>query len=208
MKTYKLHLVRHGLTQGNLDGTYVGGGLDIPLCDDGARQLAEMRRRYAYPQVDLLFCSPMQRALQSAGILFPNAARMVVEELRENVFGEFEGRRVADLAEDARFAQWLNPASGFVPEGGESGQHFAQRCAEALIGMFEHQMRHGITEAACLTHGGVIMSMLSQMALPRKPYAEWMADNGAGFTVQTGTAMLTRDRLVEAVDIVPKGYLE
>ncbi len=34
MKTYKLHLIRHGLTQGNLDGLYVGGGTDMPLCEE------------------------------------------------------------------------------------------------------------------------------------------------------------------------------
>ncbi len=32
MKTYRLHLIRHGLTQQNLDGIYMGGGLDMPLC--------------------------------------------------------------------------------------------------------------------------------------------------------------------------------
>ena len=32
MKSYQLHLIRHGLTQGNLDGLYVGSGTDLPLC--------------------------------------------------------------------------------------------------------------------------------------------------------------------------------
>ena len=32
MKTFKLHLIRHGLTAGNLQGLYIGSGTDIPLC--------------------------------------------------------------------------------------------------------------------------------------------------------------------------------
>ena len=33
MKTFKLHLIRHGMTAGNLQGLYIGSGTDIPLCD-------------------------------------------------------------------------------------------------------------------------------------------------------------------------------
>ena len=35
MKYYKLHLIRHGLTAGNLQGLYIGSGSDLPLCDEG-----------------------------------------------------------------------------------------------------------------------------------------------------------------------------
>ena len=36
MKNYRLYLVRHGVTQGNLDGIYMGSGTDQPLCAQGA----------------------------------------------------------------------------------------------------------------------------------------------------------------------------
>ena len=45
MKTFKLHLIRHGLTAGNLQGLYIGSGTDIPLCDEGRAQLAELKER-------------------------------------------------------------------------------------------------------------------------------------------------------------------
>lgn len=209
MKTYKLHLVRHGLTQGNLDGVYVGGGLDVPLCEPGVEQLREMAARYAYPAVGTVFSSPMKRALQTTEILFPRAAdKIVVEDLRENVFGEFEGRRVSELMEDPEFAKWLDPKSDFVPKGGESGKDFSARVVLALGNMFRYMMDAGIPEAACVTHGGVIMAMLAQKAVPRRPAAQWMTDNGAGYTVQTSAAMLMRDDMVEAIGVVPEGYLE
>ncbi len=58
MKTFKLHLIRHGLTSGNLQGLYIGSGTDIPLCDEGRAQLAELKERFEYPQVDTVFSSP------------------------------------------------------------------------------------------------------------------------------------------------------
>ena len=74
MKTFKLHLIRHGVTAGNLQGLYIGSGTDIPLCDEGRAQLAELKERFEYPQVDTVFSSPMLRAVETANILFPNAA--------------------------------------------------------------------------------------------------------------------------------------
>ena len=50
MKYYKLHLIRHGLTQGNLDGLYIGSGSDLPLCAEGRAQLKTLKKDFAYPQ--------------------------------------------------------------------------------------------------------------------------------------------------------------
>ena len=58
MKTFKLHLIRHGMTAGNLQGLYIGSGTDIPLCDEGRAQLNELKERFEYPQVDTVFSSP------------------------------------------------------------------------------------------------------------------------------------------------------
>ena len=81
MKSYQLHLIRHGLTQGNLDGLYVGSGTDLPLCEQGRADLLDLRARFAYPQPDTVFCSPMRRAVETAEILFPEAGKkMVVQD--------------------------------------------------------------------------------------------------------------------------------
>ena len=55
MKYYKLHLIRHGLTQGNLDGRYIGSGTDLPLCAEGRAQLEELKAKFQYPDVPLVF---------------------------------------------------------------------------------------------------------------------------------------------------------
>ena len=47
MKTFKLHLIRHGMTAGNLQGLYIGSGTDLPLCDEGRAQLADLKERSA-----------------------------------------------------------------------------------------------------------------------------------------------------------------
>ena len=36
---------------------------------------------------------------------------------------------------------------------------FHARCADSLLKLFEYMIRMDVTEAACVTHGGVIMSL-------------------------------------------------
>lgn len=209
MKTFKLHLIRHGLTRGNLEGLYVGGGTDLPLCDEGRHDLEVFKSRFVYPAPDTVFTSPLARAVETADLLFPAAShRLVVPQLREANFGVFEGRKMEELVKDPEFARWMDPTSGFVPEGAEPTMEFHARCADTLHKLLEYMIRSEVTEAACVTHGGVIMSMLAQSALPRRPAEQWMADPGCGYTVQTDVAMWMRDKLVEAVAIQPAGYMD
>ena len=63
MKTFKLHLIRHGMTAGNLQGLYIGSGTDIPLCDEGRAQLKELKERFEYPQVDTVFSLAPERTI-------------------------------------------------------------------------------------------------------------------------------------------------
>ena len=184
MKTFKLHLIRHGLTAGNLQGLYIGSGTDIPLCDEGRAQLAELKERFEYPQVDTVFSSPLMRAVETANILFPNATHQFsVHDLREAGFGVFENHPVKELVKNEDFKKWITPGSGFVPEGAEPTEQFHARCAETLL-------------------------KLSQRALPSRHPEQWMADPGCGYTVQTDVQLWMRDRLVEAIDIVPFGYAD
>ena len=94
MKYYKLHLLRHGLTEGNLKGLYIGSGSDLPLCDEGRAQLKTLKKDFDYPQVPLVFTSPLKRATETAEILFPGVRQIELDDLREMAFGKFEGRAV------------------------------------------------------------------------------------------------------------------
>ena len=115
MKNYRLYLVRHGVTQGNLDGIYMGSGTDQPLCAQGAAQLRALAARFPYPNAETVFSSPMRRAVETVELLFPDAKdKIILADLRENAFGEFEGRKVTELVQDAHFKQWMDPAQHYI----------------------------------------------------------------------------------------------
>ncbi len=208
MKYYKLHLLRHGLTQGNLDGLYIGSGTDLPLCAEGRADLAALRQQYRYPDVPLVFTSPLRRAAETAEILYPGVRTVMLDDLREMAFGKFEGQPLTALVKDPEFAAWMDPTSHAVPAGAESRVAFYRRTGEMLMNLFAYMFRTHTEEAACVTHGGVIMSMLAQHALPQRKPEDWMTDPGCGYSVRCDAEMWMRDRLVEAFDVVPLGYLD
>lgn len=209
MKNYRLYLVRHGITQGNLRGIYMGSGTDEPLCEQGIAQLRELREAFPFPRVATVFSSPLKRALGSAEILFPEATnKIILQDLREAGFGEFEGRPMQELLQDEHFRLWMDPAAHYTPKGGENTKEFHSRCSRVLMGMFEYMMKSGIDEAACVTHGGVIVSMLAQRGIPKYPPEHWMADAGCGYELHISPEFWMRDGVAEVADIIPYGYLD
>ena len=151
MKYYKLHLIRHGLTEGNLKGLYIGSGSDLPLCAEGRAQLKTLKKDFGYPQVPLVFTSPMLRATQTAEILFPGVRQIELHDLREMAFGKFEGKPLQQLVKDPEFAQWMDPTSRTVPQGAEDRQMFFNRTSAMLMKMFEYMLKTHTEEAACVT---------------------------------------------------------
>ena len=136
---FGLYLVRHGVTQGNLDGIYMGSGTDQPLCAQGAAQLRALAARFPYPKAETVFSSPMRRAVETVELLFPDAKdKIILADLRENAFGEIEGRKVTELVQDAHFKQWMDPELWRA----DSGCGYLLQCSPELW------MRDGIVEVS------------------------------------------------------------
>lgn len=208
MKYCKLHLLRHGLTQGNLEGRYIGSGSDLPLCPEGRAQLEALKAKFAYPPADVVFVSPLLRARQTADILYPGVPTVALDDLREMAFGVFEGRTPQELAGDPVFAAWMDPTSEVVPDGAESRVAFMQRTDGLMMKLFEYLLKSHTENAVCITHSGVIMNMLYRHTLPQRPPEEWMTDPGAGYSLRCDAQMWMRDQLAEAYDVAPIGYLD
>lgn len=208
MKTCKLHLIRHGLTEANLRGIYAGSGTDLPLCEEGIAQLQRLKEEFTYPVVELVLVSPLLRARQTAELLFPGARQICIDDLREISFGRFEGKSAAELQNDPDFHRWLDPKQNLTPPGGESGSDFAKRAGLALNRICEFALKSEMRELAVVTHGGLIMTALAMHAVPEREPQLWACDPGCGFTVLTDAASFMRDGVVEATHIVPYGYGE
>ncbi len=198
MKTYKLHLIRHGITEGNLNGQYIGR-TELPLAPSGVSALKNLTEKLEYPAVQKIYSSPMLRCRQTAKIIYPEKEILVVPDLIEYDFGEFEGKTANELENRPEYMEW---ASGkrTSPPGGEDNTEFTKRICVAINTIVRNMMDNDISEAAVFMHGGTIMTFLAATGIPRQSTVQWATDAGRGYTVMVTPSLYQRSGIVEVVD--------
>ena len=102
MKTFKLHLIRHGMTAGNLQGLYIGSGTDLPLCDEGRAQLAELKENM--DAIEERTGELKEEAYKYSHDVHSKVDTLLKDVLLENVVGEYRNVSAQmDVAERQMF---------------------------------------------------------------------------------------------------------
>ena len=200
MKTFKIHLIRHGLTEGNLKQQYIGS-TDLPLAAAGVTELQRLKSEVDYPRVDAVYSSPMLRAKQSAAILYPNKEVKIIDNLREIDFGDFEGKTANELEFLPSYAEWAAGKINAAPNG-EDNTEFAKRLCVGLNEIVRDMMAKGAEHSAVIMHGGAIMVLLASCAVPRKNMVEWTCTAGSGYSILVTPSLYHSSGVVEVIDYV------
>lgn len=204
MRTYKIHLLRHGLTNGNLEGLYVGH-TDVPLCESGVRQIEQMKKEYVYPQAEFVFSSPLSRCTETAKLIYPQLKPMIIEELIEYDFGAFDGKSAEELhKKQPLFDSWLAGEPGVRPPFGETNEEFAKRVCTSFCKIVDGILKTESDNTVIVTHGGVIMTLLANYAVPELPAHEWLTPSGCGYTLRVTPSLWMAGQKLEAVEEFPK----
>lgn len=117
-----IYVARHGETSWSLSGQHTGI-TDLPLTDRGernARRLAERLKGLTFAKV---FTSPLQRAARTCELAGFGAVAEIDRDLLEWNYGEYEGRRTAEIL--AERPDWQLFRDGCP--GGESPEQAAAR---------------------------------------------------------------------------------
>jgi len=202
MKGYRLKIIRHGMTQANINASYIGL-TDLPLCTEGKAELFEKLEQFDYGTVQKVYTSPLLRCVQTANIIFPNSYTQKVNEIREMNFGDFEGKTADELVHLPEFKEWLKGGLDNAPPNGESLRSMAERCFEGFDFIIKNMMEEGLTNCAVVTHGGVIMNSLSCFGLPKLKPMEFSSDVGEGFELLATAQMWQRDNAFEILGKYP-----
>ncbi|MGI5895417.1 MAG: histidine phosphatase family protein [Oscillospiraceae bacterium] len=174
-RVMELVFYRHGMTAGNAEGRYIGR-TDEPLSPDGCCTLHPDPEDAAVRRV---YVSPLRRTAQSASLLFPNAEQVCCPGFAEMDFGAFEGRNFADLRHRADYRAWVDSGCLERCPGGESQADFTARVSRQFRQVISRALESGEEKLCFVVHGGTIMAIFSQYALPKRPYFDWHVQNGA-----------------------------
>lgn len=204
MKAYHIYLLRHGVTQANEEGRYLGR-TDVPLSEEGAAGIVALGRRYQYPKAEMFFSSPLTRCMQTLELLYPGCRPKPVPGLAECDFGEYEGKTISQLRNDSVFRDWVACGGRTAPPGGESSGDFQKRCCAAFETVTALLLSSGVGHAVIMTHGGVIMMLLGTFGYPRRPFYDWMTASGMGFEVILTPQIWMSGRVLEIAGRIPEG---
>lgn len=160
MNTTKLYLIRHGETEQNKTGILMGS-TDTPLNDHGRLQAATLGGRINGLEVDTIFSSPLQRAMETATLVFGQQTSIITDSsIQEFHFGEWEGMHFSEIARQYPdiWQVWLTDWEKTHIPGGEAFPAFKER----VISFVEETVYHNSGKRlAVVSHGGCIRSLLA-----------------------------------------------
>ena len=202
MRGYRIHFIRHAISEANEEGRYSGIS-ESPVSARGRRELMAKASEFVYPPADKVYVSPLRRCIETAAFLYPEGYARVVPELREMNFGDFEGKRALDIKDLPEYKEFLKGGLDNPPPNGESLRHVVQRCYEGLDFIINDMMKNGYGSAAVVTHGGIIMNMMSCFGLPKYSPDDYACDFGEGYTVLVTAQMWQRSGAFEVLGGLP-----
>lgn len=153
-------LVRHGRTP-TTGAKLPGRAPGLHLSEEGVAQAeATAARIGALTRVAAVYASPMERAQETAAPIAAAVGREVETEpgLNECDFGEWTGRRLADLRKRKDWRQVQRTPSQFRFPGGESFSEMQVRMAQAVDDL---RRRHGGRTLVAVSHADTIKAAVA-----------------------------------------------
>jgi broad specificity phosphatase PhoE len=150
----QITLIRHGVTEWNVNGKFQGH-TDVPLSEQGRQQALVLAKHLKKAKVDVIYSSPLQRALETAQIVFPEREIIRDERLKELYFGVFEGFTQAENAQHQDYNWWMADTYKNPAPQGESYQALRERAVDWMKSLPPEK------HIVAFTHSGTIQMLLS-----------------------------------------------
>jgi probable phosphomutase (TIGR03848 family) len=158
----KLLLIRHA-TCDPVGRLLAGRAPGVRLNAEGRAQAARLVDRLHDVELDAIYSSPMQRALETAEPLARHAKRDVetMDELNEIEFGEWTGRSLEELDRRDDWRRFNEIRSLGRPPAGESMLEVQARALGAVEAI---RRRHPDGICAVVSHGDVLRCLIAHLA--------------------------------------------
>jgi probable phosphoglycerate mutase len=168
----RLYLVRHGESAWNVQRRIQSNLHENGLSEVGRKQAELLGRRLSALEFESVYCSDVQRAVETAEIALEDSSSVeYMEGLREISFGSWEGKLIAEIKREypGEIERWFDKPTSVSIDGGEHLNDFGERVAGIMETIAD---RTGSGNALVITHGGVICSYLTQI-LGMSPDGLW-----------------------------------
>lgn len=173
----KIYLIRHGETESNRKGVF-RGRLDIPLSRNGREQAADLKRYFENIPIDVVYTSPLQRAVETAETVFPGHTPVKEKGLNNLDLGEWSGmeKRVVTERFPGMWEDWVKRPESIRFPGGERLDDVRQRSRL----FFERIIDAEAETIAAVSHRSVVKVMIAAaVGVERNYYWRFHLDNAS-----------------------------
>lgn len=160
MGARKVILLRHGITQFNIEGK-IQGIIDEPLLPAGLEQAKNISKQIAKQPIHRVISSPLQRAKETAKVVAERLATSYSIDLRlqERAYGQWEGKSAKQINAQYPeiFQQWRDGKDpqglGFEPRS-QAAQRIVSSVSENIALLEDNQT------LLVISHGGIISAAM------------------------------------------------
>ncbi|WP_337098925.1 histidine phosphatase family protein [Paenibacillus sp. YIM B09110] len=176
----RFFLLRHGETVWNQQGNRYCGITDIPLNDAGREQARSAGISLMGNGISAIYCSPLQRSLETAKIIGKALALkpVVDDRLYELDFGQWEGVTRHEIESNYRggWDAWLNDPR--IAPAGETGDTGAKAAVRYESFMREKGATHADESVAVIGHNTANRLFIADsLELPLRFYRSFRQHN-------------------------------
>ena len=178
-----INYYRHGQTVWNKEGR-LQGWLNSDLTTNGIRQAMSVNWN-----PEIIFSSDLDRAVQTAELMFPDHIIQQNENLREIYLGHWQGGYIKDLLQDEQYCCYMNSPHLFKNTTQESFEDVTKR----MLGFHEYLLQLPYEKIAVISHGVAIACLITavnQQSISR--VWEYLLNGAACFTVEGDSQQLYR----------------
>ncbi|MER7726038.1 histidine phosphatase family protein [Streptomyces sp. NPDC096323] len=161
-----LILVRHGRSTANTAGVLAGRTPGVALDERGAEQAAALPARLAALPLAAAVSSPLQRCRETLRPLLaarPELALHTEERINECDYGDWSGRKLAELSDEPLMTVVQQHPSAAAFPGGESMRAMQARAVDAVRDWNARiEAEHGESAVYVMcSHGDIIKSLVA-----------------------------------------------
>lgn len=144
----KLFVVRHGETKENKSGM-LQGNMDTILDGKGKKQALDLNTTLKNKQIDMVFCSPKKRTLETAILAYPKSDIIFDDRLRSRNHGEFEGKSRTEI----NLEDYWNIKKNIQYDKAESVGNLLNRIQDFI---YDIKQKYQDKNVMIVTHSGVV----------------------------------------------------
>lgn len=176
-----IYIVRHGETDWNAQEK-IQGKIRVSLNKKGREQAESIARQLKNIPIDAFYVSPLARAVETASIIakyHPHAVFTKIPELKEQSFGDLEGKLIADMIHMHPAFEWEKSLQypDFHPGNGESLHEIHKRVSQFVKKILKTSQGKTII---IVSHAGTLRILIGALlGIPIKDLASIHVQNAS-----------------------------